>query len=203
MRSFARPPAAAVARRQRSRSSLPCGVVAVSPPDRAGRRGKKLEVRVRSGDGLEEGARRRICFAIELEGIPAGIVIRHDCSGPRHSSPGHVMTHTIPGRGISSGGVAHRSHMPNMVALRPLPAGRPALGLLQVIALPGDQWRRGCRSPANRQGRHCHRVAPARGSSVLDVPTKDDSIRKIGPPPLSCREGPRSDRPWWQPGPAP
>jgi 7-cyano-7-deazaguanine synthase len=36
------------------------------------------------------------------------------------------MPHTIPGRGIPAGGVAHRSHMPNMLALRALPSGRRA-----------------------------------------------------------------------------
>src|SRR5215210_4062982 len=42
------------------------------------------------------------------------------------------MPHIIPGRGIPAGGVAHRSHMPNMLALRALPSGRRAPGLRQV-----------------------------------------------------------------------
>src|SRR5688572_19491504 len=48
------------------------------------------------------------------------------------------MRHIIPGRGIPSGGVAHRSLMPNKLALRALPAGRRAPGLMQRITLPGD-----------------------------------------------------------------
>jgi hypothetical protein len=48
------------------------------------------------------------------------------------------MTYTIPGRGIPAGGVAHRSHMPNMLALRALPSGRRTPGLVQVITVPGD-----------------------------------------------------------------
>jgi hypothetical protein len=50
-----------------------------------------------------------------------------------------VMTHTISGRGIASGCVAHRSHMPNMLALPAVPVGRRAPGLVQAITVPGDQ----------------------------------------------------------------
>src|SRR5688500_16090494 len=40
------------------------------------------------------------------------------------------MRHIIPGRGIPFVGVAHRSLMPNKLALRALPAGRRAPGLM-------------------------------------------------------------------------
>ena len=57
---------------------------------------------------------------------------------PARQSPGSARTHTIPGRGIPAGCVAHRSLMSNKLALRALPSGRRAPGLVQALALPGD-----------------------------------------------------------------
>jgi hypothetical protein len=53
-------------------------------------------------------------------------------------SPGSVISCTIPGRGIPSGGVARRLQIPDLRAPRALPAGRRAPRLVQDITLPGD-----------------------------------------------------------------
>jgi hypothetical protein len=56
---------------------------------------------------------------------------------PRES-PGNVMTHLIPGRGIPPRGVAPPSNMANILSRRAWRAGRRAPGLRQAITFPGD-----------------------------------------------------------------
>ena len=51
--------------------------------------------------------------------------------------PDRAIRHITPGRGIIAGGVAHRSFMPKELALRALPSGRRAPGLMQRITRPG------------------------------------------------------------------
>ena len=93
--------------------------------------------RVPRGDGLVAASLAVVSVALLAVGVVSHTLVRHIIQ----TAPVIVALGLVAGRpawGPGPGGVAHRSLMPNKLALRALPAGRRAPGLMQRITLPGD-----------------------------------------------------------------